>query len=81
MRSIIGSISCPRPPSLPAGVLELHAPPSTNNDVLPCIPTCIFYGGDAVSWVHRVELWKCIYDEKLNLITNFAYFRGCIATP
>jgi len=31
-------------------------------------------------WIHIIELWRCIYDEKLDF-TNFAYFYGCIGTP
>jgi len=34
-------------------------------------------------WRVRVELWRlrCIYDEKLDLTTDFAYFCGCIVIP
>ena len=33
-------------------------------------------------WVHEVELWGCIYYEKLDLITVFAKKKiECIGTP
>lgn len=31
-------------------------------------------------WVHRVELYGCIYGEKLDFTTVFAFFSGCIST-
>ena len=36
--------------------------------------------GALVLWVYGIELWKCIYDEKLELTTIFTKFYGCIGT-